>query len=116
MWSLGGAEPAPRPRSRVFHDYRRCHFDPSGAGDVIAARVIGTDSAVADSTARSAGGYRVPSLHRVSERSQLTHEGWPLTLAELMEPSRAATYAGHEYGFELSDGERAALVHELSPP
>lgn len=117
VWSLGGEEPTPPRRSRVFHDYcERCHFDASGAGDIVSALVVGTDPAVADSTARGSGGYRVPSLYRVSERSQLTHEGWPLTLEQFLEPSRARQYSGHEYGFELDAAERAALVRELSAP
>jgi hypothetical protein len=115
VWSLGDRPPAPAPRSRVFHDYcQRCHFDESGAGDVVSALTIGTDAAVADSSARGGGDYRVPSLYRVSERSQLTHEGWPLTLAEFLEPDRSRRYAGHAYGLELDASQRAALVRELS--
>ncbi|MET0413230.1 MAG: hypothetical protein ABW217_18130, partial [Polyangiaceae bacterium] len=115
VWSLGGDEPTPARRSRVFHDYcERCHFDATGAGDIVSSLVVGTDPAVADSSARGSGGYRVPSLYRISERSQLTHEGWPLTLEQFLEPSRAAEYPGHEYGFELDASERALLVRELS--
>jgi len=65
VWSLGGdEEPAALPRSPVFHDHcGRCHFDVTGAGDVVPVLMVGTDAAAgADSHRRVAGGS--PSARR----------------------------------------------------
>jgi hypothetical protein len=115
VWSLGRDErPAPAKPSQVFHDYcERCHSGPTGAGDVVATTLVGTDAAASASSARGSGGYRAPSLYRVSERTRLTHEGWSLTLEQLIDPQRDPTYQGHAFGFELAPEERRALVSEL---
>lgn len=116
VWSLGGdAAPAALTHSRTFNDHcGGCHFDVTGAGDVVPALIVGTDGAATRSSMRGSGGYRAPSLHRVAERTRLTHEGWPLTLEQFLEPERAAMYPGHAFGLELAGDERAALVRELS--
>jgi hypothetical protein len=49
----------------------------------------------------------------VSQRSGLTHLGWPISLREFLDPTRTSSMPGHAFGFELSPAERDALVHEL---
>jgi hypothetical protein len=103
------------PRSQAFSEHcGTCHFDANGAGDVVPLASAGTDGAATLSSTRGSGGYRVPSLHRVSERTHLTHEGWPLTLEQFLEPERAATSPGHAFGLELTAAERRELLNELS--
>lgn len=90
----------------------RCHRDATGAGDWIDVDEVGTDALAAESS-RGTGGFRVPSLHRVVERTHLTHEGWPLPMVQFLPPSRLATYPGHEYGLSLSASEQSRLTRFL---
>lgn len=114
VWSLGEPErlaPAPSP---LFAEHcGRCHASATGAGELVSAAEVGTDDAATRSSVRGTGGYRVPSLRGVSQRTRLTHLGWPITLAELLDPGRGAALRGHEFGFELSTEQRAGLVREL---
>jgi hypothetical protein len=114
VWSLGerdGVAPAPSP---LFAEHcGHCHASATGAGDLVSAGDLGIDDAATRSSARGTGGYRVPSLRGVSQRTRLTHLGWPVTLAEFLDPKRPVTLAGHAFGFELSAEQRAALVREL---
>ena len=116
VWSLGGdTAPTTEVPSRAFREHcGSCHFDPTGAGDVVPLAVVGIDGAAARSPMRGSAGYRAPSLYRVTLRARLTHEGWPLTLAQFLDPERTALYPGHAFGLELGAEERAELVRELS--
>jgi hypothetical protein len=90
-----------------------CHSGPTGAGEPVADVEVGTDPAATASSVRGTGGYRAPSLYGVSQRARLTHLGWPVSLREFLDPSRASRLPGHAFGFALSQAERDALVHEL---
>lgn len=114
VWSLGAQRSAAPPPSATFAaTCGGCHAGPTGAGDVVADAEVGTDAAAAASSARGTGGYRAPSLYGVSQRSRLTHLGWPIRLSAFLDPSRASSMPGHAFGFELSPAERDALVREL---
>lgn len=114
VWSLGKlAAPAPQP-SPLFRDScGRCHSGLTGAGGLISAAELGIDSAATESALRGTGGYRVPSLYGVSQRTRLTHLGWSLTLEQFFEPGRLEEHPGHAFGLELSAERRRALVQEL---
>jgi hypothetical protein len=114
VWSLGAQRtPAPPPSATFAATCGGCHAGPTGAGDVVVDVEVGTDAAAAASSARGTGGYRAPSLYGVSQRSRLTHLGWPISLREFLDPSRTSSLPGHAFGFELSQAERDALVQEL---
>jgi hypothetical protein len=114
VWSLGAQRPpAPPPSATFTATCGGCHAGPTGAGDVVADAEVGTDAAASASFARGTGGYRAPSLYGVSQRSGLTHLGWPISLREFLDPTRTSSMPGHAFGFELSPAERDALVHEL---
>ncbi len=115
VWRLGerGA-PAPEP-SVLFRDScGRCHSGSTGAGGLVPVAELGIDAAATESSLRGTGGYRVPSLHAVSQRSRLTHLGWALTLEQFFDPARLRTYAGHPFGLELEPEQRRSLVRELA--
>jgi hypothetical protein len=114
VWSLGEpARPAPAPSPLFAEHCGHCHASPTGAGELVAVADVGTDDAAARSSARGTGSYRVPSLRGVSQRTRLTHLGWPVTLAEFLDPARHPALRGHAFGFELSQEQRAELVREL---
>lgn len=114
VWSLGkpGA-PEPQPSVQFRESCGRCHSGPTGAGGLVSAAELGMDPAATESSLRGTGGYRVPSLYRVSERRRLTHLGWALTLEQFLDPARLAAQPGHEFGLELDAERRRALVREL---
>jgi hypothetical protein len=116
VWSMGKSSedvPAAPAPSALFRDNcGRCHSGLTGAGGLVAAAVVGTDAAATESALRGSGGYRVPSLYRVSQR-RLTHLGWRLTLSEFLAPERTQAYPGHAFGLDLDAERRSALVREL---
>lgn len=121
VWSLGQLvnEPLPRlegsePSALFRKECGHCHSGATGAGELVAVGRVGTDAAATESSARGSGGYRVPSLHRVRERSRLTHAGWAVTLEEFFAPTRLSSLPGHPFGLELSTEQRSALVSELA--
>jgi hypothetical protein len=87
---------------------------------------VGTDPALTLETRRGTGYYKVPSLRGVWYRSMFGHSGWCSTLEDWFNPARARddyvptgfkpygtkTFAvkGHEFGFDLSEEDRKALV------
>lgn len=84
---------------------------------------VGTDPALALTTRRGTGFYKVPSLRGVWYRNAFGHGGWVDTLEEWLDPARLKPefvpknrYAprgavpGHEFGLKLAEGDRAALI------
>jgi hypothetical protein len=113
VWSMGKGEGAVATPSALFRkNCGRCHSGETGAGGLVPASVVGTDAAATESPIRGTGGYRVPSLYRVSQR-RLTHLGWPITLEEFFDPARTQVYPGHAFGLDLDAERRSALVREL---
>jgi hypothetical protein len=88
--------------------------------------VVGTDPFLALKTRRGTGYYKVPSLKGLWRRGPFEHNGSVATLEDWFEPRRlrkdyvptayrgygAATRAvqGHEYGLDLPDEDRKALI------
>ena len=87
---------------------------------------VGTDPALALETRRGTGYYKVPSLKGVWYRSMFGHSGWCATLEDWFDPRRLeAQYVptgfkgygmktravkGHEFGLNLSSGDKQALI------
>jgi hypothetical protein len=84
---------------------------------------VGTDPGLALETRRGTGFYKVPSLRGVWMRSVFGHEGQAASLEEWFDPARLnADYVpkgfhlapgaiqGHEYGTNLTVGDRRALI------
>jgi hypothetical protein len=114
VWKLGEPPSPEVAPSALFRDHcGSCHSGPTGAGELIGMHDVGTDSAATESSMRGTGGYRAPSLYRVSERPRLTHLGWRLTLEQFFAPDRLTTHPGHPFGTDLSSAQRDGLVHEL---
>jgi hypothetical protein len=115
IWGLGAPERlAQGPGADIFsHECAGCHSGSSGEGRRITAERVGTDPGASRSSMRGAGGYRVPSLYRVVDRTRLTHEGWPLDIEGFLDPERRAGRAGHRFGLDLPPRERAELVAHL---
>lgn len=115
--SLGAEPRAPDPTAPGRAQFERacagCHSGATGEGEPVDVAVVGTDPAVAESPARGSGKYRVPSLHLVTHRSRLTHEGRFESVEALLDPVRAGTDGAHPFGLDLDDGDRAALVAYL---
>ncbi len=118
-----GLDPAPSERasdvsnrgSQLFGMHcAGCHFGATGEGAWVGADVVGTDPALAKSSMRGTGGYRVPSLHAIASRSRFTHQGFDGTLDELFDPGRLDVFTGHDFGLDLSQADRAALVDFIS--
>lgn len=76
----------------------------------ILPRSVGTDPAAARETRRGTGYYKVPSLKGVWYRGPFQHNGAVATLEEWFDARRTATVEGHEYGLDLTAGEKRALI------
>jgi hypothetical protein len=90
---------------------------------------VGTDPSYALKTRRGTGYYKVPSLRGVWYRGPFLHDGSLATLEDLLDPRRlrdnyVATgfrgagvtqkaVRGHEFGMELPDADRKALLAYL---
>ena len=93
--------------------------------DILDARV-GTDPALAMTTRRGTGYYKIPSLKGVWYRGPFEHNGSVATLEDWFDPARleddyvptgwigvgvkTRAVKGHPFGLNLSAGDRAALV------
>jgi mono/diheme cytochrome c family protein len=102
--SLADSLPTPRvdgPGAAVFAARcAGCHAPPTYGGGLVAAGDVGTDPALARSSTRGTGSYRVPSLRGVGARGRLFHDGSAAGLGELR---------GHPRGVELTTTEAASL-------
>jgi hypothetical protein len=101
---------------------------PSGAAEKydIMPFSVGTDPGLAMTTRRGTGYYKVPSLKGVWYRSMFGHGGWCATLEDWFDPRRLrddyvptgfnpngeAPYPvkGHQFGLNLNEQDRRALV------
>ena len=90
----------------------RCHAGPSLNGPPVALDEIGTDPAVGQSTDRTTGTYRVPSLRGVADRRPLLATGSVPDLQTLLDPAR--TTPGHRYGLTVPASDRQALLEFLA--
>ena len=100
-------------------DDHRARFD-------VMSRSVGTDPELALRTRRGTGYYKVPSLKGVWYRGMFGHSGWAATLEDWFDPRRlrddyvptgwkpfgARTYPvkGHQFGLDLSEADRRALI------
>ena len=87
---------------------------------------IDTDPTLTLKTRRGTGYYKVPSLRGVWYRGPFEHNGSVATLEDWFDPQRlgddyvptgfrnvgvkSRAVAGHEYGLDLSEADRAALI------
>ena len=95
--------------------------------DILTKRSVDTDPSLALQTRRGTGLYKVPSLRGVWYRSHFEHNGSCATLEDWFDPRRLAdTYVptgwkgppgtttravrGHDYGLDLNEADRRALI------
>ena len=92
----------------------------------VMSRSVGTDPELALRTRRGTGYYKVPSLKGIWYRGMFGHSGWAATLEDWFDPRRVRddyvptgwrpfgtrTFAvkGHNFGLDLSDDDRRALI------
>jgi cytochrome c5 len=120
--SLDAARAAEPQGAQVFDsECAGCHAAPTLTGEPVPLAQIGTDPTLGDSPSRGTGTYRVPSLHGVSTRGPLLHDGTLPDVDAMFDPSRlepgftdrlhgTGPVQGHRYGLSLADGQRASLV------
>jgi mono/diheme cytochrome c family protein len=98
-----------------------CHESPGLTGDPVPLAVVGTDPWLGESSDRGTGADRVPSLHGVGSRGPLLHDGTVASVEDMLNPTRptaaftgklhgSGAVAGHLYGLNLEDDDRAALT------
>jgi mono/diheme cytochrome c family protein len=119
--ALPSAEEASPRGARVFAETcASCHVPPALTGPPVPLAVVGTDPVIGLSADRGTGTYRVPSLHGVSTRGPLLHDGTVPSLAAFLDPARVTAgfterlhgegpVPGHPFGLDLPDADRAAL-------
>ncbi len=101
-----------------------CHAAPDLTGAPVPLSIIGTDPTLGLSAVRGTGTYRVPSLHGVGSRGPLLHDGTLPSVGAMFDSARttpsftgklhgSGAVAGHTYGLDLPDGDRAALIEFL---
>ena len=90
---------------------------------------VGTDPQYATKTRRGTGYYKVPSLKGVWYRGPFFHNAWLASLEDVFDPARlrddyvptafknpgqtSHAVRGHEFGLDLSDKDRKALIAYL---
>ena len=74
--------------------------------------MVGTDARAARDGLRGTGRYRVPPLLGVGFRRRLFHDGSVTTIADVLDPKRAAP--GHPWDATLPAETRAAIATYLS--
>jgi mono/diheme cytochrome c family protein len=84
-----------------------CHkLDQGGAGALIDANTLTSDSTVAFTPNRGTGYYKVPSLMGVSQNGPWLHDGSQPSLKSLLQ-------SGHPHGAALVDSDRSAVINFL---
>lgn len=123
LWHLSGPPPtAPQPLSgaalRGQQHFQAqcagCHHEDGTTGEPVALASIGTDAAVGESSQRGTGAYRVPSLWKVSTRTQWMHHGQVRALEEMFSPQRLERTPGHRFGTALSAEAKEELMAFLA--
>jgi len=120
LWSEAKGRPMPslsekekRGRAHFVERCVACHREDGTTRRPMLAAAVGTDPAIANSSARGTGKYRVPSLYRLSQRKFLLHRGLLKTLDELLSPDRLGRVPGHAYGLDLDAQAKAELIAYL---
>jgi mono/diheme cytochrome c family protein len=132
VWSLASSLPTALPASdaerRGESLFRAtcagCHVPPALTGPPVPLDVVGTDPAIGLSPDRETGDYRVPSLHGVASRGALLHDASLPGLDAMFDPARmtpgyggrrngSGAVAGHAFGLDMPDADRAALLAYL---
>lgn len=121
-------EPPPASATEVGHGERLfdamcrgCHENAAFGGAPRPADEVGTDPVLARGVARGTGLYRPASLIAVADAAPYFHHGAVPTLEDLFDPARLepgyerspsgpGPVPGHEFGLELSESDRAALL------
>ncbi len=128
VWSLDDSLPSRLPETEAEKNGAKlftahcasCHRPPSYSGPPVAMSAVGTDPMLGLSLERGTGHYRVPSLRGVGTRGLLLHDGSLHDLGALLDRARTRSdytlgrggdpVMGHEYGLDLGDDDRAALI------
>jgi mono/diheme cytochrome c family protein len=100
--------------------------DPLTAALDISNRRVNTDPSLTLFTRKGTGYYKVPSLRGLWYRGLYGHSGWFTSLEEWFDPKRlradnvpsgwrgkgmqAMAVTGHDFGLDLSEADRAALI------
>lgn len=98
-----------------------CHSNAARGGELVDAKELGVDAALAKGKARGTGKYRPPALVRVGDAAPFFHHGALGSLEDVMAPERLeAGFArgvlgpgpvpGHAYGLDWPAEDRAAVV------
>jgi mono/diheme cytochrome c family protein len=111
LWSLVPEDLPPSPPAQFVAACGGCHAGDGLTGAPVPLDVVGTDPVVGLSLDRGTGMYRVPSLRGVRDRALLLHDGSVSSLDALLDPAR--TTAGHRFGTQLSDSDRATILAYL---
>jgi mono/diheme cytochrome c family protein len=135
---LYSLEPAPSPhafdelaqRGSVVFDEQgcfECHPPPHYTdNELVAPARVGTDPGQAFATRKGTGRYKVPSLRGLWYRGLYEHSGSVASLEDWFDPRRlqpdyvpsgwrgkgvrTRAVPGHEYGLDLQEGEKRALI------
>lgn len=95
-------------------DCDMCHAPPLFTADApVDLDEIGTDAAAGTSKARGTGTWRVPSLRGVGGNAPYLHHGAFGTLEAMFAPGRQTSEPGHEFGLDLDEDDRSALLAYL---
>lgn len=91
----------------------RCHDASGTTAGTASLQEVGTDPAVAESSTRTTGAWRIPSLFKVNDRSQWLHDGSVRDLEQMLDPERLEYAPGHSFGTTLDPSQRRALLDFL---
>ena len=118
------SEPAMRGEALFGEHCGDCHSNEAYGGQTVRADRVGTHQGLAHGVARGTGRYRPAGLIRVADAAPYFHDGSVATLEDVLGRARldasyrgplgAGPAPGHEYGLDLGDDDRSALVAFLT--